>query len=345
MLRFGRVSGFFPNMLLFLDHFRLPFDYSVAPFDDKQRHWQEGNLGMGYHAVLGADGAIGRATTEAIAANGLDGKALTRADADAMDANALTRVLSDADVVYHCVGLPYNSDLWTTGFPAISRALITACEKTGTRIVYLDNIYLYGPAPLPVPFDETTSRQPPSRKGAARKAAVEILMEAHRAGRVRATVGRAADFYGPGAVNSPFYISFLENMLRDKPPQVAMPEGPQHTYAYTKDIGCALVTLALDDAAYGEEFHLPVGQAVRVSDMAALFNEQLGTSHKVIHVPDLILRGLSVFKPLIREVHEMNYQYKSDYIMSDGKFRRRFPDFVPTSYRDGVAAMIRHFQS
>ncbi len=300
---------------------------------------------MGYHAVLGAKGAIGRATLQAIDAKGLEGKALTRAEGDALDADALAGVLSDADVVYHCVGLPYDSDLWTAGFPAISRSLVAACERTGTKIVYFDNIYLYGPAPLPVPFDETTPRHPPSRKGKARKTAVEIVMEAHHAGRIQATVGRAADFYGPGAVNSPFYISFLEKMLRGKRPQVAMPEGPLHTYAYTEDMGRGLVELAMVNAAFGEEFHLPVGPAVRVSDMAALFNEQLGTSLKVTHIPDLVLRGLSTFKPLIREVHEMNYQYKTDYIMSDAKFRQRFPDFEHTPYREGVGAMVQHFQS
>lgn len=299
---------------------------------------------MGVHAVLGAGGAVGRATLQAIEAHGLDAKALRQADADATDAEALIRVLGDADVVYHCVGLPYASALWARGFPAMSEALVTACERTGTAIVYLDNVYLYGPAPLPVPFDEETPRHPPSRKGAARKRAVEIVMNAHRAGRVRAVVGRAADFYGPGAVNSPFYISFLENILRGRPPQVVMPEGPLHTYAYTGDIGRALVALALDDVAFGEEFHLPVGPPMRVSDMAALFNAELGTDLAPRHIPDLALRGLALFTPLLREVREMRYQYRTDYILCDRKFRDRFPDFAPTPYRDGVAAMVRAFR-
>ncbi|MGB1005926.1 MAG: NAD-dependent epimerase/dehydratase family protein [Thalassobaculaceae bacterium] len=299
---------------------------------------------MSFHAVLGGDGAIGRATLSAIQAKGLDGRALTRADADAMDANALAKVLDGAAVVYNCVGLPYNSDLWTTGFPAVSNALVAGCEKVGAKIVYFDNVYLYGPAPLPVPFDENTPRNPPSRKGKARKTAVEIVITAHRRGRVQATVGRAADFYGPGAFNSPFYIHFLENMLRNKSPQVAMPEGPLHTYAYTLDLGRGLVELALDERAYGDEFHLPVGPAVKVSEMGALFNKALGTSLKVSHVPDLVLRGLSLFHPFIREVHEMNYQYKTDYIMSDKKFRQYFPDFTSTSYEDGIAAMVDHFR-
>jgi len=299
---------------------------------------------MGFHAVLGGEGAIGRATLDAIRARGLDGKALTRIDADARDANALVRVLDGADVVYNCVGLPYNSTLWTNEFPAISDAIAAACAKTGTKIVYLDNVYLYGPAPLPVPFDEKTTRDPPSRKGKARKKAVEIVMAAHRENRVQATVGRAADFYGPGAANSPYYISFLEHMLKGESPQVFMPEGPVHTYAYAGDIGRGLLELALDDGVSGEEFHLPVGPAITVSEMAALFNEALDTSFKVTHIPDIVQRGLGLFTPLLREVREMNYQYATDYIMSDRKFRQRYPDFVPTPYEVGVSEMVRHFR-
>ncbi|SLN61643.1 NAD-dependent epimerase/dehydratase family protein [Roseisalinus antarcticus] len=299
---------------------------------------------MGFHAVLGGDGAIGRATADALCAEGLDARRLTRADADATDAAALVRALDGADVVYDCVGLPYDAALWTTGFPAISTALVSACEAVGARIVYFDNVYLYGPAPLPVPFDEDTPRCPPSKKGRARKTAVEIVMAADRAGRVPVTVGRAADFYGPGAVNSPFYISFLENMLQGRPPRVAMPEGPVHTYAYSRDMGRALALLGQDEGAFGQEFHLPVGPPVKVSEMAALFNAALGTSLKVTQIPGIVLRGLGLVAPLIREVHEMSYQYRTDYVMSDAKFRARFPEFAPTSYAEGVAAMVRHFR-
>lgn len=298
---------------------------------------------MGVHAVLGADGAIGQATVAALKSKGMEVKLLTRADADATKVEDLLKVLPRSSVVYDCVGLPYSSDVWASGFPAISRALVEACENVGAKIVYFDNVYMYGPAPLPVPFDENTHHAPPSRKGKARKAALDILIDAHHAGRVQVTVGRSADFYGPAAVNSPYYIKFLENMLKGNAPQVAMPEGPVHTYAYTEDMGRALVELALDEGACGEEFHLPVGPPVKVSEMAALFNKELGRSFSVSHVPDALLRILSLFNPLVREVHEMNYQYRTDYVMSDQKFRQRYPDFAHTPYAEGVAAMVEHF--
>jgi nucleoside-diphosphate-sugar epimerase len=300
---------------------------------------------MGYHVVLGGHGAIGAATLQALAARGLESQSMTQKDADARDAAALARALEGASHVYHCIGLPYDSAVWEEGFPKISHALVSACERVGARLIYFDNVYLYGPPPLPVPFAEDTPCNPPSRKGAARKAAVQIVMQAHQEGRVPVTIGRAADFYGPGAIHSPFYINFLEHMLKGKSPEVIMPEGPVHTYAYTGDMGRGLVELGLDEGAYGQTFHLPVGPPVTVSQMAALFNAALGTDLKVKHLPNAIVKFVSLFNPLVREVREMNYQFKSDYILSDAKFRARFPGFEATPYETGVAAMVASFKS
>jgi hypothetical protein len=78
--------------------------------------------------------------------------------------------------------------------------------------------------------------------------------------------------------------------------------------------------------------------------MAALFNAELGTSFKVSHVPDAILWGMSLFSPLLRDVREMAYQYRTDYVMSDAKFRRLFPSFQPTPYTEGIPAMVAYFR-
>ena len=123
-----------------------------------------------------------------------------------------------------------------------------------------------------------------------------------------------------------------------------MPEGPVHTYAYTEDMGRALVELGRDPDAFGQEFQLPVGPPVKVSDMLALFNSALGTTLKATHIPKTALRALGLFNPLITEVNEMIYQYQSDEIMSDAVFRQRYPAFQSTPYEAGVAAMVAYFQ-
>ena len=296
------------------------------------------------HIVMGASGAVGSATLNALLEAGLPAKGIGRAEADARDPAALTNALSGASHIYFCVGLPYDRNVWREGFPRMASALVKACKATTARLIFLDNVYMYGPKPLPVPFDENTAFDPPSVKGHVRKETTEILLKAHEKGDIQLTIGRAADFYGPGAINSVLYTGFLENMLAGKAPQLVIPEGPVHTYAFTPDLGRALAALGQDAGTMGETFHLPVGKPVRVSDLVETMNAKLRLSVRASHMTPFMLRLLSLFVPILKEVREMNYQFEADYIMDDQKFLQRYPDFEKTSYSDGIAQTIEFFR-
>ncbi len=203
---------------------------------------------------------------------------------------------------------------------------------------------MYGPPPLRVPFDENHPQQPVTKKGQARKQTANILLEAFASGEVNGVIGRAADFYGPYAVNSPFYISFLERMLQAKAPQSLFPLDVKHTYAYTTDLGQALVMLALDPSTYKQVWHLPVGEPITMNEATDLFNKVLGTAYLTTYLPALMQQLLTLFIPPIREVREMLYQFDSPYVLSYEKFRKHFPDFRTTSYEDGIRAMVESFQ-
>jgi nucleoside-diphosphate-sugar epimerase len=276
-------------------------------------------------------------------AHGRDVRALRRSDADARSPRALGPHIAGASHVYLCLGLPYAATVWERDWPAVMTSVLDACEAAGARLIFLDNTYMYGPPPLASPFGEDHPQQPVSRKGNARKRTADLALAAHREGRVRVVIGRAADFYGPGALNSPFYIRFLQNILAGKAPQTLMPEGPRHTWALTSDLGRALVRLAADDAAYGEAWHLPAGPAVTVADMADLFRRETGRDFRVSFIPPVIARLLGLFNPAVREVNEMSYQFRTDYVIDWSRFRVRYPDVAATPYDAGVRAMVRSF--
>ena len=61
---------------------------------------------MSIHAVLGANGAIGTATLNAIRSKNLEARPLTRTEADARSAAQLIEALNGTEVVYCCIGLP-----------------------------------------------------------------------------------------------------------------------------------------------------------------------------------------------------------------------------------------------
>ncbi|GGZ15652.1 hypothetical protein GCM10007049_04780 [Echinicola pacifica] len=52
---------------------------------------------------------------------------------------------------------------------------------------------------------------------------------------------------------------------------------------------------------------------------------------------------LPLFIPVLSETKEMEYQFEQKYIMSDKKFRQRFPDFKSCSYPTGVNHMVNSF--
>jgi nucleoside-diphosphate-sugar epimerase len=304
------------------------------------------------HIVLGGSGAIGQSVILSLKKRNIKTIAVERSKkikntetrlVDLLDQEQTALSLADATHVYLCVGLPYNTKIWKREWPILAESVIRACEKSGAKLIFLDNVYMYGPKPLAVPFDETHQQIPSSQKGIVRKEVADMILSAHSEKRIQAVIGRSADFYGPNAVNSALYTSFLERMLRGKAPQSLSKQGIKHTYAFSLDNGDALVRLALDATTYGEVWHLPVGDAVTVDYMLELMNNCLNTAFKVSYLGTATTTILSLFIPIIKEVKEMLYQFDNTYIMSDAKFRQHFPDFSSTPYPEGISVMIDSF--
>lgn len=305
------------------------------------------------HVVLGASGTIGSAVVDELNSKGLNIRAVERSKqvsgletmlADLLDPESTFKAIEGATHVYLCVGITYSVKSWRQEWPTVIDNVITACAKHHARLIFFDNVYMYGPEPLPTPFYETNTQQPPSKKGVVRKEISNTLLEAHRSGRVRVLIARSADFYGPNAVNSTMYVSFLERMLKGKNPQSLAEKNTKHTYSYSLDNGRAMVRLALDESAYGQVWHLPVGKAITIERILETMNRQLGSNYKAIYMGKFTVNLISLFSPIVREVKEMLYQFRSDYVMSDQKFRTKYPDFEVTDYDEGIRCMIESFK-
>jgi nucleoside-diphosphate-sugar epimerase len=305
------------------------------------------------HLVLGGHGAIGQAVIKELQSKDLLVKAVERSKevksvetikADILNLTDIKRAVKGASYVYLCIGIKYKSEIWAEHWPIVMRNVIDACKEENAKLIFLDNVYMYGPSPLTIPFSETHPQKPESKKGKTRKEISNMLLDAFKNGKVKGVIGRAADIYGPYAVNSPFYIVFLENMLKGKSPQSLAIPGVKHTYAYTIDIGRALVALALDESTYGQVWHLPVGQPITIEEVIKIFNKELNSSFTVSFMPRVLLGLMSLFIPPIKEAKEMIYQFDNEYTMSFEKFREHFPEFKPTNYDDGIKEMILSFK-
>ena len=300
------------------------------------------------HIVLGGSGTIGQAVISELKEKKLNIRAIQRKctiegveniKANLYDLNQAKLAIKGGDYVYLCTAVPYSTKLWKTEWPKLVSNVIAACEEAGARLIFLDNIYMYGPVPLRVPFTEEHSQEPVSQKGKVRKIVADMILKAHQEGRIKAVIGRSADFYGP-SISSSLYISFLEKMLAGKAPQSLGGVDVVHTYAFTADNGRALVALALDENTYGQVWHLPVSPPVTAKEITSIFNKVLDSNFKVSQVPRLALTLLSLVVPTIKEVKEMLYQFDNPYVMSDEKFKKHFVNFKVTQLEDGLKQMV-----
>lgn len=304
------------------------------------------------HTVLGASGAIGYAVIKELKNRNLTIRAVERTaglkDIETVEANLLNEAETIKSVqfssfVYLCIGLPYQSKVWQTDWPLLMRNVIMACEKTNAKLIFLDNAYMYS-QPLTIPFKENHPQKPTTKKGLIRKQTTDLLLTAINERKVQAVIGRSSDFYGDYSVNSPFYISFLQNMLKGKAPQVLGKKGITHTYANTEDNGKALVALALDETTYGDVWHLPVGKPITFDEINEMMNKELGTNFELSYVPKFMRKILSFFIPPLKDVEEMLYQFENPYEMNYDKFKNHFPDFTITAYNEGIKKMIQSFK-
>ena len=116
--------------------------------------------------------------------------------ADASDPEAAADAAKGASVIYQCLNAPYTQ--WPERFPPLQRGVLAAAERNGALLVVLEDLYSYGPTGGR-PMTEELPLAATTVKGRARAAMTAELLAAAAAGRVRIAIGRASDFFGPGA--------------------------------------------------------------------------------------------------------------------------------------------------
>ena len=253
--------------------------------------------------------------------------------ADATATAAAAEAARGAAVVYDCTN-PAHYHRWDELLPPLRRGVREAAARVGARLVVLDCLYMYG-RPEGSPFDEDTPMRPCSHKGELRAMLARELLEAHARGDVRATTGRASDFFGPG-----MHLSVLgrggRRLLAGKPVDVFGDPDQPHGYSYGLDVARGLAALGLDAAADGKVWHLPLAWAGTTRGLIEAVGAALGVRATVRAVPDWVLRAAGVVIPLVGAVAEMTYQWKLPYVIDDRRIRDAF-GVAPTPAAHAVA--------
>ena len=298
------------------------------------------------HVIFGA-GQIGTQLGDALLARGLRVRMVRRGgprdsrpemewrQADITDRAAATEAARGAAVVYDCAN-PAEYHRWDEVLPPLKRGVREAAARAGARLVVLDCLYMYGRPTPGVPFDEDTPMRPCSHKGELRALLARELFEAHARGDVRATSGRASDFFGPGVQTALFGDRFAARVLAGKPLEMGGDPDQPHGYSYGPDVASGLAVLGTNSVSDGKAWHLPLAWSGSTRALVDAIAAALGRRASVRRIPDWLLRTMGVLDPMLGATAEMTYQWKLPYVIDDGRFRAAFGK-GPTAPAQAVA--------
>ena len=310
---------------------------------------------MAVHTLLGANGTIATELVPILQSNGLQVRLFSRnpkpvpgaetVSGDVLNREDVLQAVNGSDVVYLLVGLEYNKKIWKRSWPLIMRYTIDACKGAGARLIFFDNVYMYGW--VKGVMTESTPFNPNSEKGKIRAEIDQVLLKEMNTGGLRAIIARSADFYGPRAkATSAAGLLVFDKLKQGKTAQWLANANQPHSFTYTPDAARGLYILATTESAYGQTWHLPTASpALTGKEFVVIAAKYMHASRTDVQVlPKWLMSLLGLFMPMMNELGEMMYQCEFPYYFDSSKFEKAF-HIAPTSYEDGIRQTAEWFLS
>jgi len=310
------------------------------------------------HVVLGAGGGTGGAIVRELVGQGRRVRAVTRGGnaaasygtlppasfedvaADVTEREQLRRALEGVNVVFHCAQ-PANTR-WPQEFPAMTRGIMAATAAAGAKLVFADNLYMYGP--VDGPMTEETPPVAQTKKGRVRAAMAEELLAAHSAGKLRVVIGRSSDYFCPGGPSYAIGERFFKAVLAGKKVTWFADLDQPHTMSYLPDMARAFVVMGDRPEADGQVWHTPVAKALTGRQYIELAARVAGTPAKPAVMGLGTVRLVGLFMPVLREFPELMYQYDRPFVMDTSKFEAAFGPFAVTPHEDALRTTLKWYR-
>jgi nucleoside-diphosphate-sugar epimerase len=303
------------------------------------------------HVVLGASGGLGSAVVWELVRQGKRIRAVSRSAqrvdlghqietvrGDITDPTQMRMICQDAAVIYHCTNASYPE--WTQALPPMMDAVIKAAETSGAKVVYGDNLYMYGKVSgliTPDLADRATGK-----KGLVRSKIAAQLMDTHRSGRIQAMIGRASDFFGPRVLNSMMGEVVFQALVEGTTLNLIGKLDVPHTYTFIEDFAKGLVTLGAREEALGEIWHIPSAETITTRQFLNLIFAEAQHTPKLRIASPLMLNFLGLFSKMMSELKEISYEFEQPFIVDHQKYERVFGS-DPTPHREAIRRTIAWF--
>jgi nucleoside-diphosphate-sugar epimerase len=302
---------------------------------------------MPIHTILGAGGAIANGLAKELTGHKESVRLVSRnpapfpgaeiVQADITDPQQAIRAIRGSGIVYLCVGLKYDFAVWRRQWPRIMTNTIEACKQAEAKLIFFDNVYMYGR--VDGGMTEDSPYDPCSRKGDLRARIATQLMSEVRHGNITASIARSADFYGPGSDKTSLPgILVFDRLAKGNKAQWMVNAKARHSFTYTGDAIKALYLLAMDGNSWNQAWHLPTAASpLTGEEFIELAARSLNKPSRYMLLPKWMIGLGGLFDKTTAELREMTYQYEFDYLFDSSKFEKAY-NFKPVSYEEGIKA-------
>ncbi|MES2268195.1 MAG: NAD-dependent epimerase/dehydratase family protein [Bacteroidota bacterium] len=302
------------------------------------------------HTILGAGGPVANALTNELINNNetvrlvsrrpvdVQGNNVTWRKADLLSYEQVQEAAQGSTIIYLCAGLVYDAAIWREQWPIIIQNVIKVTKENNARLIFFDNVYMYGL--VNGAMREDTPYNPISEKGKVRAAIANTIMNEVKTGTLNATIARAPDFYGTSSTNAFLDMMVLSKYAKQQTAQWMGDPDKLHNFIYIPDAGRAMYLLGQHPASANQIWHLPTAPVMKGRQFLELAARIYGVKPKFMRIRKFMLWIIGLFNKVIAGAVEMYYQNSNDYIFNSDKFEKAF-NFTPTSYEDGIKEVAR----
>ena len=304
--------------------------------------------------VLGY-GAVGQATTQLLHEQGYSVSVAQRGQptnlpagvgflaCNILDLASVKKCLQGFDQLIIAIGLEYKIKIWQQQWPTAMQNIVTATTELGMRVIFVDNLYMYGPQTEAL--REEMALTDYCGKPSVRAEITRIWQRAVEQNGLRFTALRAPDFFGPGVLLSHLGEVVFGSLAKGGTAQFFVPNNQPHDFAYVPDMARAVYELIkADDNKFGQVWHMPCAPTATINELVKLGARSLGVAPKLISIPLWALRLIGYFMPLAREIWEMRFQWDRPYYVNADKFRKTFA-FEVTPFEVSIPATAVSFRT
>lgn len=270
--------------------------------------------------ILGASGSFGSNCAAAFTAAGWQVRAFKRGQED------MAAAAKGMDVIVNGLNPPDYKN-WVEELPKIAKQVVAAAKASGATVIQPGNVYNYGATPGV--WDADTAHAATTKKGKARIGMEQILRDSG----VQVIILRGGDFLD--TKDSGNFFDFLTSKLGKGrfiyPGRTDIP----HAWAYLPDMARAAVGLAEMRGELGPFEDVPfAGLTLTGEEIRAALAQLTGRNVVLKPFPWLMMKLLSPFWTLAREMQEMRYLWDTPHSLSGARMQGFLPDFKGSDLRD-----------